>query len=59
MKSTGHEKVRVTVCVTCAADCRKLKPMIVFKGVKRESNLLNQEFKGRYFIASSATRVNE
>ena len=53
MKSTGHENVRVTVCLTATADGRKLKPMIVFKGAKRESILLNQEFKGRCFIASS------
>ena len=55
MKSTGHEKVRVTVCLTAAADGRKLKPMIVFKGTKRELILLNQECKGRCFIASSAS----
>ena len=54
MKSTGPEKVHVTVCLTAAADGRKLKPMIVFKGAKRESILLNQEFKSRSFIVSSA-----
>ena len=54
MKSTGYEKVRVTVSLTAAADGRKLKPMIVLKGANRESILLNQEFKGRCFIASSA-----
>ena len=55
MKSTGHEKVCVTVCLpTAAADGRKLKPMIMFKGAKRDSILLNQESKGWCFIVSSA-----
>ena len=48
MKSTGD--VEVTVCLIAAADGRKWKQMIVFKGAKRESNLLNQEFKGRWFF---------
>ena len=39
MKSTGHEKIRVKVCLTAAADDRKLKPMIVFQRRKMRINL--------------------
>ena len=35
MKSTGHEKCRVSVCLTAKADGSKLKPFIVFKNAKR------------------------
>lgn len=31
IKSTGHEKSRVSVCLAAKADGTKLKPMIVFK----------------------------
>ena len=42
-------------CLTAAKDgIKKFKPMIEFKGANRKSILLNQEFKGRFFIASSA-----
>ena len=37
MKSTGYDKVRVSVCLTGKADGTRLKPFIVFKGAKRES----------------------
>ena len=45
MKSTGHEKNRVSICLTAKADGIRLKPMIVFKGAKREAVMLNQELK--------------
>ena len=32
LTTTGHEKVRVSVCLSARADGSKLKPMIVFKG---------------------------
>ena len=32
MKSTGHDKIRVSVCLTRKADGTRLKPFIVFKG---------------------------
>ena len=32
LKTTGHEKVRVSVCLSAKADGAKLKPMIVFGG---------------------------
>ena len=53
MQSTGHEKARVTVCLTDKADGSKLKPFIVFKGAKRECVKLNDEFRGRCVVVSS------
>ena len=53
LKTTGHEKVRVSVCLSAKADGTKLKPMIVFGGAKRESKALNEEFKSRCVVASS------
>ena len=53
LKTTGHEKVRVSVCLAARADGSKLKPMIVFKGAVRETKKLNDEFKGKCVIASS------
>ena len=37
LKMTSHEKARVSVCLAAKADGTKLKPMVVFKGAKRES----------------------
>ena len=34
LKSTGNEKVRVSVCLTAKADGTKMNPFIVFKGAK-------------------------
>ena len=53
LKSTGHEKARVSVCLTARADRTKLKPFIVFKGAKREVATLNQEFREKCILASS------
>lgn len=36
LKSNGQEKVRVSVCRAAKADGTKLKPMVIFKGEKRE-----------------------
>ena len=36
MKSTGHDKVCVSVCLTGKSNGTRLKPFIVFKGAKRE-----------------------
>ena len=47
MKSIGHDKVRVSVCLTGEGDRMKCKPFIVFAGAKRESKSLHDEFKGR------------
>ena len=53
MKSTGHEKSRVSVCLTAKGDGVKLKPFIVFKGAKRDVEALNKEFHGKCVVASS------
>ena len=45
MKSTGHEKCRVSVCLTAKANGSKLKPFIVFKNAKHEAKALSEEFK--------------
>jgi hypothetical protein len=39
IKSTGHEKARITVVLAAKANGDKLKPMIVFKGVRKEQGL--------------------
>ena len=54
MKSTGHEKCRVSVCLSARADGSKMKPFIVFKGAKREVNEMAKEFKSKCIIASSS-----
>ena len=53
MKTTGHEKSRVSVCLAARADGKKLKLMIAFKGAVRETKILSLEFKGQAVIASS------
>ena len=54
MKTTGHEKCRVTVCLSARANGTKMKPFIVFKGAKREVHELAKEFKSKCIIASSS-----
>ena len=54
LKTTGHEKSRVSVCLAAKGDGTKLKHMIVFKGAKREVAVLHQEFKSKAYIASSS-----
>ena len=53
MKTTGHEKVRISICLAAKANGTKLKPMIVFGGAKREVKRLSEEFKGRCVVTSS------
>lgn len=53
MKTTGHERSKVSVCLAAKADGTKLKPFIVFLGAKRETKQLNEEFKNKCFVASS------
>ena len=54
LKSTGNEKVRVSVCLTAKADGTKMNPFIVFKGAKRELAVLNDRFKGWCMVTSSS-----
>ena len=53
LKTTGHERSKVSVCLTAKADGIKLKPFIVFLGAKRETKQLNEEYKNRCCVASS------
>ena len=46
MKTTGHEKSKITVCLTATADGAKKKPFFVFRGAKRHVKRLNEEYKG-------------
>ena len=60
MKTTGQETTKVSVCLTAKADWTKWKPFIVFPGAKRETKLLNEEFKAKCVVASSSNgRMNE
>ena len=45
LKTTGHEKVRVSVCLAAKGDGTKLKPFEVFVGAKHESKALHEEYK--------------
>ena len=53
LKTTGHEKTKVTVCLTAKADGSKLKPFIVFCGGKRECAKLHDEVKARCAVTTS------
>ena len=53
LKTTGHEKVRVSVCLAAKGDGTKLKPFVVFAGAKRESKALHEEYKRQCSVASS------
>lgn len=53
LKTTGHEKTKVSVCLAAEGDGTKLKPFIVFPGAKRESKALNDEFKTKCAVGSS------
>lgn len=54
LKSTGHEKSRVSVCLTAQGSGKKMKPFIVFKEAKRDVEKLNKEFHGKCVVASSS-----
>ena len=53
MKITGHEKVRVSVCLAAKGDGTKMKPFIVFATAKYELKALHKEFKIQCSVASS------
>ena len=54
LKTTRHEKSRVSVSLAAKAGGTKLKPMIVFKGAKRKVAALHREFKSQAYIARSS-----
>ena len=51
LKSTGHEKSSVSVCLTTKVNGEKLKPFIVFKVATREVEKLNKKFSGMCVVA--------
>ena len=50
LKTTGHEKCMVSVCLAAKADGTKLKPFTVLHAIKRESKSLDEEFKSRRVV---------
>ena len=60
LKTTGHDKCMVSICLAVKADGNKLKPFIVFCAAKRESISLDEEFKSCCVVKSSGnTWMNE
>ena len=55
LKTTGHEKAKITVCLTACANGDKKKPFFVFKGAKREVKRLNEAFRTQCVVATSAS----
>ena len=55
LKSTGNEKVRVSVCLTAKVDGTKMNLFIFFKGAKRKSAVLKDRFKDWCVVTSSST----
>ena len=54
LKTTRHEEyVMVSVCLAAEADGTKLKPLVVFRGAKRETRALEEEFKNKCVFGSS------
>ena len=45
LKTTGHEKVMVTVCLSARADGTKLKPFTVFRAAKRKTKKVDEDFR--------------
>ena len=59
LKSTGNEKVRVSVCLTGKADGTKMKPFAVFRGANIEAAASNKNFKHVCIVSSSYFTVFE
>ena len=63
MKSTGHDKVHVSICLTGKVDGTRLKPFILFKGAKQESIIfiyIHNEFSRKCSVSSSTNKwMNE
>lgn len=53
LKTTGHEKCMLSVCLAAKADGTKLKPLIIFRAAKRKSKALEKEFKSRCVVGTS------
>ena len=52
LKTTGHEKCTVNVCLAPKADGTKLKLFVVFREAKRESKSLDEEFESHCVVKS-------
>ena len=60
LKTTGHEKYMVSICLAAKADETKLKSFVVFSAPKRESELLDEEFESCCVVKSSGNAwINE
>ena len=53
LKTTGHEKCMVSICLAAKADRTKLKTFVVFCAAKRESKLLDEEFESHCVVKRS------
>ena len=56
LKTTGHEKCMVSVCLAYKADETKLKPFVVFGAGNRPSKSLDEKFKS---LSSGNAMMNE
>ena len=45
LKTTGHEKCMVRVCLFAKADGTKLKTFAIYRAAKRETKSLDEEFE--------------
>ena len=60
LRTTGHEKYMVSACFAAKVDGTKLKPVVVFHAVKRESKSLDKEFESCCVVKSPGnTWINE
>ena len=50
LKTTGHEKCMVSICLAAKADGTKLKLFVVFRTATGESKSLDKEFESRCVI---------
>ena len=53
VRTTGHERACISVCLTATGDGTKQKPLIVFKGAIRDVKKLSDEFRGQAYILST------
>lgn len=53
LKTTGNQKVGVSVCLGAKGDGAKLEPFVVFAGAKRESKSLHEEYRRQCSVALS------
>ena len=60
LKSTGNEKLWVSVCWTAQVNGTQMKPFVIFQGAKQEAAALNKHFQHCWVATSSSNSwVNE